>query len=66
MIEVYKKRKKNLSDFSGYCKAELSRVKKARSHGSRAKTAHHYQKCLSKRGIKTGLPMREQKKLQNK
>jgi hypothetical protein len=63
IVLAYKKRKKLTSGFEKFCKMELSRVKKARSHGSRAKTAHHYQKCLEKRGIKTGLSRREAKKL---
>lgn len=60
---AYTKRKKNLSGFNDYCQAELSRIKKSRSSGTRAKTALKWQECLCKRGISTGLPASTEKKL---
>jgi hypothetical protein len=55
ILYMYKRRHKNKSGFTDYCKAQLSRVKKARHAGSRSKSAHKYQKCLTeKHGIKTG------------
>jgi hypothetical protein len=52
---AYKKRKKNVSGFEKFCKAELVRVKKARSHSTRAKSTLKYQECLrDKHDLHTG------------
>lgn len=60
---AYKKRKKNLSGFTNYCKVQLERVKKAKYAHSRSKAAKAYQKCLARKGVKTGLPMKEARKI---
>jgi hypothetical protein len=64
---AYKRRRKNKSGFSSYCKAALSRVKRASKSSSRAKAAFSYQKCLSKKhGIKTGIKSKTLKKVKKK
>jgi hypothetical protein len=60
---AYKKRRKNKSGFASYCKASLSRVKRASKSSSRAKAALSYQKCLTKKhGIRTGAKIKMKKK----
>lgn len=60
---AYKRRRKNKSGFASYCKAQLSRVKKASKHSTRAKTALKYQQCLAKKGVKTGAGKIKKKKM---
>jgi hypothetical protein len=59
----YTKRKSSGSGFEKYCKVQLARVKKARHAGSRSKAAKAYQKCLCRKGVKTGLPAKEARKI---
>jgi hypothetical protein len=63
---AYKKRRKNKSGFASYCKASLSRVKKASKSSSRAKAALSYQKCLVRKGVKTGIKSKTLKKVKKK
>lgn len=57
----YRRRKSHKSGFSSYCKAQLSRVKRASKAGSRSKSVKAYQKCLNSKGIRTGLKNKEKK-----
>lgn len=58
----YKRRSSHKSGFTHYCKAQLSRVKRASKAGSRSKAVKSYQKCLNNKGIKTGLKEKKSKK----
>ena len=57
------KKKKGTSGFKSYCSKQLKSVKLAKSSGNRAKSTLRYQKCLLKKGIKSGAGNPKKKKV---
>ena len=53
--------KKKKSGFLHHCTNKMNRIRKAKKAGAKVKAVNSYQKCLMKKGIKTGMKSKKVK-----
>lgn len=56
------RRKKKSSGFLGKCTNKINRIRKAKKASSKVKAVNSYQRCLAKKGVKTGIKKKKGKR----